>query len=221
MRKIIVLILVCLIIFHAAFGALALGLDREKLLKLDPLPSKRLEKMAEDSKNGKFFPCFLMSALGIGIIAANADTTHSDTSLFSESDRDYHRYNQLYGGMFLLSGIVMYFMPTPQEIDVKVLKEMDLQPAEKEEVAYFKLKTMAEQTKAARTFIGLFYSLYGIGSMAYSSNFESESAKAATLGMGAIFTVMGMIFYFMPWPIENEVQQMDNQIQVTVPLPKI
>lgn len=220
MKKAITIFLVLLMAFYSTCGAMAQGINKRALMKLKPLPTERLSRMADESRTAKIFPTLLLSALGLAIIGANSDMNVSPSISNPEDERDFHRFNQLYGGMLLVTGLTLFFMPTIQETNQKTIDDMKVLPDDREVAAYYEMKSMAEQSKVARNFSGILYMLWGAGSLAYANNFEVDSMKNAASATGVLCLTFGLLFYFLPWPIENEVQQMDNEIRISVPLPE-
>lgn len=208
-KKVTVFMLIFFLLINNVYVYLASAkeFDKLSLLKLKPLPSERLAKIAEDSKNTKLWTSLFLGGLGLAVISANPNLSRSENSY----DRDLYRYDQFAGGALIVLGLSSYFMPAPEEVDFKTLNQIGLSSADKELAAYYKIKTYAEQAKNTRAFAGISYLLIGLGSALMSSNFENNSYKSATLTMGAIFTAAGLFLYFVPWPIEEEVQKMDEE----------
>ncbi len=215
-QKSISIFLVLILILQVPIGSFA-ALDKAKLMKLDPLPSKRLAKMAENEKNARFFPSILSTVFGLAIISVNSDmSTPRDTDEeYNRHDRDYHRMNQLLGGMYVIIGLAYLFMPSPSEIDLKIADQLGIPAEEKEEAIYYKMKAVAEETRATRQFAGITYMILGLGFSLASSNFESSTNKSTTLAMGALLAGIGVVFYFIPWGMENEVSGMDKGLGIS------
>lgn len=203
MNKFIAFILMFLILFQASFSALAL--NKEKLMKLKPLPSERLTKMAEDYENSKIWPALGFGLLGLAVISANTEPPIDS----------YRLYNLSYGYMFLLLGGQIYFTPGMYETDRKVLAAMSTSGIEKEVNAYYLLKSYAEKNKISRKSAGVILTLYGLGwaLLASASTDISQTNKDGVYTGAAIISGMGLLSCFTTTPIEKEVDQMDKELE--------
>jgi uncharacterized membrane protein len=214
-KQLIVFALIFALFFNNAgiFAASIAQFDKMTLLKLKPLPSERLAKKAEDIKNWKLLPSLLMGGLGLAIISANSDMSQSENFIFIENNNDYHRINQIYGLFFVLIGLSTYFTLTPVEVDNNTLNSIDLAPADREFAAYYKMKADAEQAKNIRLTSGLYWTLFGLGTALMSGNFENTSYRSSYLTLGTVFTVIGLVNYFFPGPLESEMQKMNDELR--------
>ena len=203
MKKVIVLALMFLLIFHTSFSAIAL--DKNKLMSLKPLPSERLAQLAQDAENSKIWGSLGMGLLGLGVLSANA----------SEPLDSYRVQNIYWGSAFILIAWQLYSTPSFYETDRKVLAEIGSDGVDKELNAYYLLKTYSEKTKIQRKAGSVTMGFMGlvIGALASSASDASSEYKESLYIGSAIFVLMGIMSYFNPSPIENEVAEMDQELK--------
>lgn len=182
----------------------ALAFEREKLLTLDPLPSIRYRQISENAEKNKILGTASFGLTGGWILLNNINKGY-----------DAYRVNNILAGSTLIvSAAVDYMVPNSYMADQKLFSELDMQGIEKENLAYFEIKSRARSSMATRRAAALMFFLSGLSSAIISKNAPnlSESDKLWTNVNAFGFFCLAAYELFTPSDVEVAAEQIDREL---------
>ncbi len=182
----------------------ALAFDREKLMKLDPLPSVRLQRIGVNAENNKLFWTAGWGLSGGWLIYNNLNKGY-----------DAYRVNNLLSGSTLMvTAALKYMLPSSFKTDQALFKELDFQGVEKETNAYFSIKSNAKSGQIQRRAAALMYLLSSLGSavLAGSSTNLSDDERSWTNANAIGFFGLALYQFFVPGADEIAADQLDREL---------
>lgn len=202
MKKAVALFLV--LTFVICGIAPSFALDTQKLMLLKPLPSQRLEKIANDYERNKTWGAIAGGILGLSMLLSSATSVSGDPKV-SNLTNDY---------FLVLFAAAMYLTPGIYKVDSKVFSDLQLQGTEKETVIYSHMKAMAAETKQNRTFFGIVSALLGVGWAILSNNVigASQSYRNSSDVVSIALLGVGIFLYCVQSDVEKEVIEMDKSL---------
>lgn len=170
------------------------AIDREKLMLLDPLPSVRLEKIADTSEKTRLLETAVFGISGGWIIGTNIG-----------KGADAYRINNFLAGSSLLVTAAMNFMgPNGYKSDLKIINELGGSGQDRESLSYLAIKSKARDNLVVRRTTAFMYVLSSLSSLVIAGNSPnlSESERFFTNLNAAGFLCLAA--YQMLWPSEAE-----------------
>lgn len=198
MRRAISAMLIVSVLMTGVIPAFAF--DKQMLVKLNPLPSDRLGKMAQESVANKKVPAVILGLLGCGILSAASNIGSVATSV------------QVIGGLFIVEAGFLYFMPTPLEIDKNTLEGLKLTADDNELGAYYKIKSQAEEERVARQTMGMMFMLSGAAMIVAVGGYSAGYSQVILGTSGLVYLALGAVSYFMPTEMENVASGINSEM---------
>ncbi len=200
MRVIICLIALALFLVVSPSSAF----DREKLMLLDPLPSTRIKRIADEAENNRLLKPGIFGLGGAWMVINNVG-----------KGADAYRINNiLSGSSFLLTSVVDLMETNSLRSDFKIVKELGSQSEEKEILAYFEIRSQARNSFAARRTTAMLYFLSFLSSAAIAGNSpdlsDSERSFANMSAAGFLFLAAQQMFW--PTAVELAAGEIDKEL---------
>jgi len=180
------------------------AIDREKLMLLDPLPSARLQKIAEVSEKSRFLETSVFGISGSWIIGTNIG-----------KGVDAYRINNFLAGSSLLVTSAMNFMgPNGYKSDLKLIDELGSNGQDKERLSYLAIKSKARDNLVARRTTALMYLLSSMSSLVIAGNSPnfSENERFFTNLNAAGFLCLAAYQLLWPSEVESAAEDMDREL---------
>jgi len=171
---------------------------------LDPLPSARLQKIAEGSEKSRFLETAVFGISGSWIIGTNIG-----------KGVDAYRINNFLAGSSLLVTSAMNFMgPNGYKADLKLIDELGSKGQEKEALAYLAIKSKARDSLVVRRTTALLYLLSSLSSVVIAGNSPnlSENERFFTNLNAAGFLCLAAYQLLCPNEIESAADDMDKEM---------
>ena len=180
------------------------AVDRAKLTLLDPLPSVRLTRIAENADKTK-----LLWTAGYGLAGG--------WMIWNNVSKGYDAYrvnNVLAGSTLFVTAAVDYMVPNSYKIDLELLNDLNVKDEEKESMAYFEIKSKARSSFVTRRSTALMYLLSTLSSVviAGSSPNLTDNERFFTNLNAVGFLCLAAYELFYPSEVEVEADKMDKEL---------
>ncbi len=180
------------------------AVDRAKLMLLDPLPSARLQKIADISEKSRFLETAVFGISGSWIIGTNIG-----------KGVDAYRINNFLAGSSLLVTSAMNFMgPNGYRSDLKLIDELGGNGQDKEILSYLAIKSKARDSLVVRRTTAFMYILSSLSSLIIAGNSPnlSENERFFTNLNAAGFLCLAAYQVLWPSEVESEAYDMDREL---------
>jgi len=171
---------------------------------LDPLPSARLQKIADISEKSRFLETAVFGISGSWIIGTNIG-----------KGVDAYRINNFLAGSSLLVTSAMNFMgPNGYRSDLKLIDELGGNGQDKEILSYLAIKSKARDSLVVRRTTAFMYILSSLSSLIIAGNSPnlSENERFFTNLNAAGFLCLAAYQVLWPSEVESEAYDMDREL---------
>lgn len=196
-KRYAVLVLIIILLANPSFA-----FETEKLLKLDPLVSKRIEKLADNSRNARNNVVLGYSVLGLGFLGAGALT----------EDKTSKAINSGLGVATLISAGIICLMPSETENEYDKFRKVDREGIEKELAAYESLKMISDNVGFNRKFVAIFGLIMGPLYISLSGSEDYSETRTFLLCEGTAILVLSIYRLFVPLEEEREYERTSKEL---------